>query len=255
MRTLFWGSDNVYSIRALKYLHTKGFKIIGCVCDNPNTEGALMKTCRDLNITAESAITVKEKISSGAINNIDLGFSYSYHKLIKPQEISICNKGILNFHPSPLPEHKGIAGCCYAIYQKRKQWGVSVHYVDEGFDTGDLLEVQYFDVPDNLTGIEMYQLTQKHMLELFYKTVMRILNGENLIALPQKGGEYYSRQRLNSDKSVQITDTVDQINSKIEAFWFPPYHGATIEIDGETFTLVNKKILEKLSDYYDDKET
>ena len=98
----------------------------------------------------------------------------------------------------------------------------------------------------------MYQLTQKNMFELFCKTIERILDGEKLIARPQKGGEYYSRNRLNSDKIIRITDTAEHVNRKIEAFWFPPYHGATIEIGGELFTLVNKKILEKLSKYYDD---
>ena len=36
------------------------------------------------------------------------------------------------------------------------------------------------------------------------------------------------------------------IDNKIRAFWFPPYDGASLEVDGKTYTLVNRSILESL---------
>lgn len=41
--------------------------------------------------------------------------------------------------------------------------------------------------------------------------------------------------------------TKDEINKKIQAFWYPPYEGAYIELDGERYTLVNQTILNSIN--------
>lgn len=58
---------------------------------------------------------------------------------------------------------------------------------------------------------------------------------------------YYNRQNLIEDKRIKPGDSLEEINRKIEAFWFSPYEGATIELNGETFTLVNSTILNKIA--------
>ena len=58
-----------------------------------------------------------------------------------------------------------------------------------------------------------------------------------------KGGRYLSRKEMEEMKRINPGDDVD---TKIRAFWFPPYDGAYVELDGKRYTLVNRKILEEL---------
>ena len=52
----------------------------------------------------------------------------------------------LNFHPAPLPDMRGLGGYNVAILEDFEEWGVSAHFVDEEFDTGDLVRVDRFPI-------------------------------------------------------------------------------------------------------------
>ena len=39
----------------------------------------------------------------------------------------------------------------------------------------------------------------------------------------------------------------DNIEKKIRAFWFPPYDGAYVEINGQKYTLINRQLLEEIA--------
>ena len=52
----------------------------------------------------------------------------------------------LNFHPAPLPDIRGLGGYNVAILEDFAEWGVSAHFVDEEFDTGDLVRVDRFPI-------------------------------------------------------------------------------------------------------------
>jgi methionyl-tRNA formyltransferase len=50
-----------------------------------------------------------------------------------------------------------------------------------------------------------------------------------------------------------MSDSAEEIDKKINALWFPPYHGASIVIDGKRYSLVNDEILNKLAMLYSKK--
>lgn len=47
--------------------------------------------------------------------------------------------GFINLHPSLLPEYRGMAPQHWPIINGESKTGVTVHYVDEGTDTGDII--------------------------------------------------------------------------------------------------------------------
>ena len=66
----------------------------------------------------------------------------------------ICQKkGFVNYHPAPLPKYKGPNEIETAIKNKEIHWGVSVHYMDEDYDTGSIIEVFKFDLHEPPTAI------------------------------------------------------------------------------------------------------
>lgn len=249
MKVLFWGSDHPMSICALKLLLELNMEVVACIGDDK--EGKLSTYCKKESLVYYTNQSISEAINSDLVEMVDIGFCYLYHSLIKKQEISLCKKGIINFHPSPLPEHRGIAGCCYAIFEEYSYWGVTAHYIDEKFDTGKIIEVVRFDIDSfSRTGIIIGHMIQGKMYELFIRVINQINQGIIPEAFEQGEADYYSRNRLNRDRKVCATDTIDLLNKKINSFWFPPYHGASITIHNEEFTLVNKKILEEVSELY-----
>ena len=69
---------------------------------------------------------------------IDLAMSVFYGKIIKKPFIERC-QSIINLHNSPLPKYRGVRPINWALKNKEKKHGVSIHKITEGIDDGDIL--------------------------------------------------------------------------------------------------------------------
>ncbi|MBI5456404.1 hypothetical protein HY969_01560 [Candidatus Kaiserbacteria bacterium] len=178
----------------------------------------------------------------------DLVISYLYPKKIRRPLIEHAKLGCINFHPAPLPEYRGRAGYNTAILEKKKRFGVSAHVIDsETFDSGPIIEVLRFRIdPSHESVLSLERLTQKKLLELFKIVIARYKKGAAIKTKQNRGGLYLTAEGLESMKRILPSDSAKDIHRKIRAFFFPPYRGATIEIKGETFTLVDDEMLSEL---------
>jgi methionyl-tRNA formyltransferase len=62
-----------------------------------------------------------------------------FGEILRKPVLAIPRKGVLNVHPSFLPQYRGPTPCYWVIKNKEKTTGVTVHHVDEGIDTGDII--------------------------------------------------------------------------------------------------------------------
>jgi methionyl-tRNA formyltransferase len=72
--------------------------------------------------------------STGADTLVSAGYPY----LLKPEALSVCRYNI-NIHPSLLPKYRGPAATWYVLANGETEGGVTVHLIDEGMDTGNIL--------------------------------------------------------------------------------------------------------------------
>jgi methionyl-tRNA formyltransferase len=182
------------------------------------------------------------------LHDIDLIISYLFWKKIKSPLLQLPKIGCINFHPAPLPDFRGVNGYSFAIYENLSEWGVSAHFVDEDFDTGDIIKVNKFSINSlKETSFSLERKSQEEMLNLF-KEIIDMLNvGKSLTRIPQNNGKYRSKEEFEELRKIKETDSLDQIERKIRAFWYPPYEGAVIKIKNKEFTIINKHILEEIS--------
>jgi methionyl-tRNA formyltransferase len=182
--------------------------------------------------------------------DIDVVISFLYWRLIREPLISLGRVGCLNFHPAPLPDFRGVGGYNVAILEGLAEWGVSAHFVDQGFDTGDLVEVERFPFDsETASAFSLDLMSQEHLLALFKRTLERVMAGEELPRRPQGEGRYVNRAEFDDLRRVR---TGDDLERKLRAFWYPPYPGALIEVDGRDLTLVDDALLAQAADAYRD---
>jgi len=62
-----------------------------------------------------------------------------YMRMIKPPLLNAFPRRIINIHPSLLPAFPGIAAWEQAVNARAMKSGCTVHYVDEGMDTGEII--------------------------------------------------------------------------------------------------------------------
>lgn len=87
---------------------------------------------------------------------------------------------IINIHPALLPAFKGAHGILDAFNYGVKVFGVTIHYVDSGVDSGKIIAQRAFDYQegDSLEDVEAKIHAIEH--ELYPEVVAKLVEGENL---------------------------------------------------------------------------
>ena len=244
---IYMGKDKIEVINGLKYLIEKKYNIY-LVCAKKN--GMLWNFCTKNNISVCLDTELYDKISHKP--DIDLVISYLFWRKIKKVLIDLPKLYCLNFHPGPLPECKGLGGYNLALLFNKNYYGVTCHHIEESIDDGNIVEKILFEIDCNNETI--YSLEKKSMEYLFqlYKSVIeKIDKNEKLISVPQIGNTwnnigYISMKKFNSLREIKEDDSLEIIERKIRAFFFPPFDGAIIKIKDKDFTLVSTELLKNI---------
>lgn len=81
---------------------------------------------------------------------------------------------IVNIHPSLLPKYRGKDALGQALQAKDKILGITVHFVDDGLDTGKIIDQVEFEITGDEPRIEIE--VKLHNLEhIFYPSVLKQL--------------------------------------------------------------------------------
>lgn len=93
--------------------------------------------------------------------------------IIKKKLLDIPKIGVLNRHNALLPKNRGRLTPFWVLYKQEQETGVSIHFVEEGLDSGDIIVKKKFTVSpqDNFNSLvkKNYQIAGKAMLEAIDK--------------------------------------------------------------------------------------
>jgi methionyl-tRNA formyltransferase len=74
---------------------------------------------------------------------------WSYSMILPPPVLEVPPRGAVNVHGGPLPEYRGGHVAQWAIINGERDFGVTLHYLDEGIDTGPIIEARRFPLEDS----------------------------------------------------------------------------------------------------------
>lgn len=235
----------------LKWTVDQGIEVVGVCTDNQFDNSPTALKAKELNIKVYSMEEAEEYVNSHP-GEIDLVTSYLYWRKIRKPLIEGPRYGCINFHPAILPDWKGCGGYNIAILKKLPKWGVTAHYVNEDIDTGKIIRVNKFDFDHTTaTAKSLEKVSQEELVKLYKDIILEVKEKGILetLDIDNNEGTYISRQQMNEMKEIKLDElSKEDIDNKIRAFWFPPYDGAYIEVNGQKYTLVDKKILDSLID-------
>lgn len=245
IKVLFMGRKPVAAQALAWLIEQPAVSIVGVITDSHLAVSPTRDLARAKGIPVLDREAMESEVAEGVLR-VDLALSVLYWQKIRTPLLQACSRGVINFHPAPLPEYKGTAGYNLAILEGLDQWAVSAHYVDDQIDTGALIEVSNFPVDvDRETAFSLERKAQPELLAQFMRVTRRALASPGLLPnKPNVGGRYISRAQMEAMKEVRPGDNLPR---KIRAFWFPPYDGAWMVVDGIRCTLVSPDILLSLA--------
>ena len=153
----------------------------------------------DLNIEYE---LYKSK-DSITLEPFDFGVSYCYTKKIEPPLLYLARKGFINYHPAPLPQYpngpdiKGNASD-RALEEKVTEWGVTVHYMNEKYDDGEVIRKKTYQLMEPAKSLDEHgSLAHFHMWKLFKETVLDLYHFSNPI------NDSFIKEYLEQNKEIK----------------------------------------------------
>jgi len=117
----------------------------------------------------EDVIIWQEKVTMDVIaaHRLDFLISYNYRFLIKPDVISVMPRRIINLHISYLPWNKGAHPNLWSFLEDTPK-GVTIHLIDAGLDTGDILAQQEIIIDEAKETLKSsYDILHNAIQELF----------------------------------------------------------------------------------------
>jgi phosphoribosylglycinamide formyltransferase-1 len=109
----------------------------------------------------------EKKLSQILINEkINLICLAGFMRIFSEDFLSNWKKKIINIHPSILPAFRGLDAVKQAIEKKVKYTGCTIHYVDKGIDTGEIIDQRIVKVlkTDNEKKLAKKILKEEHIL-------------------------------------------------------------------------------------------
>jgi len=212
-----------------------GIKCLEVLCrDNRFDVVAVSVPPRDRNVWWDDVVDEDEVERLGFSNttpedvlyqNLDLVFSVLTGHIFTSNDL--LKFSIINLHPAPLPYYRGCNSYAHAIMNKEPYYGVSLHYIDEGIDTGPVIDVDWMPIYDDDTGKSLYHRAQPIALTMFKRNLSGIYDahswGSRTATTTQDDSQakYYKRDSLQEHMSIHYTD--EEADRKIRALTFPPH--------------------------------
>ena len=151
-------------------------------------------------------------------------FSLEYEKIINIDKFR--SKELFNCHFSLLPKYRGCHTNFLQIFKGEKYTGVTLHKINKGIDTGNIIDQKKFKIMLNDTAYDNYIKLMNCSVKLFKKNLNKIINSSyNEKKQILSKGSYYKRSSVDYKKIIKINTRKQtlRIHNKIRSSIFPPY--------------------------------
>jgi methionyl-tRNA formyltransferase len=157
---------------------------------------------------------VGKRCREWAKRNLPKGFKYSndpkadvfisvlYDTIIKEDFIS--KRRCYNFHPGILPQQRGSGICSWVLINNEKEMGITLHKIDKGIDSGDVIHIHKFAVQPEDTANSLFMKAESIIFQMFMDWFHDLLN-ERYVATPQDESKAKIYYRRDLERFADIT--------------------------------------------------
>ena len=251
MRILFMGTPEI-SATCLKRLISDGKEIVGVVTreDKPRGRGNVMTPTAVKSLAMEYSIPVytPSTLRDGEFMELlrelspDLITVVAYGKILPPEVISFAKYGCINVHVSLLPKYRGAAPMQRAIMDGERETGVTIMYMDEGLDTGDIITAEAFPISDTDDFEAIHDRSAEVGARLLSETVDNIANGNITRTKQDEAKATYAKKVEKEDAKVDFSLDAVRVNQRIRGV--TPIPGAFAYHNGRMLKICRAAVTE-----------
>ena len=214
----------------LDTLFHSGVNIVGVIGPRSNHSTyqafkAFVKA-RNLNYIEYNTISDDELYKKIYELNVDIGVVCSFNDKIPKRIIDLIKGGILNIHPSPLPKYRGGNPYSRVIMNGDPETAVTLHYLAEEFDTGDIIAQEPCPIEDYETMGTIFNKTNNIGCKMLLKAIIYYEQHNTLPARKQPEGDYIKAPNIKDyEKIIDYNKPAEVIERQVRGL--NPYLTAT----------------------------
>jgi len=233
MRIIFIGTGEI-GVPTLRALQQSEHELVGVVTqlgkaagrDQRIKEPTIKKAIAESSIPILQPKHIKDRKSLEEIRALqpDVIVVMAYGQILSRALLEIPRLACLNLHASLLPRWRGAAPIQAAIAAGDRQTGITVIYMDEGLDTGDIFLQCKIDISPTDTGGSLHDQLARVAPEALLES-LRSLSSASAPRIPQNNALATHAPKLNrADGEIDWSESAEVIERKIRAF--NPWPGA-----------------------------
>ena len=250
MRILFIGTGDI-GMPTLQALLKSEHEIVGVVTQPDKPVGRaqtiepppIKKALAATKIRVLQPARIKDRQAIEEIHALtpDVIVVMAYGQILPSDILEVPKITCLNLHASLLPRWRGAAPIQAAIAAGDRKTGITVMYMNEGLDTGDILLQRAIDIEPTDTGGSLHDRLAKVAPETLLESLELLENGR-APRIPQHDAlATYASKLKREDGKIDWTNPADAIERKIRAF--DPWPGAFMKYDGQNLKIFSATIL------------
>lgn len=208
MRIIFMGTPD-FSVGTLEALVEAGHEVVLAVTqpDKPKGRGKEMqftpvKECalrHGIPVFQPKKVRDPECVEELKKYQADVCVVIAFGQILPKEILEMTPYGCINVHASLLPSYRGAAPIQWAVIRGEKISGVTTMQMDEGLDTGDMLEKTEIILDEKETGGSLHDKLAEAGAKLCVHTLDKLVQGD---LTPQKQGESPTEYARMLDKKL-----------------------------------------------------
>ena len=250
MRIVFMGSGEVACPALERLLASDRDQVVAVVTqpDRPQGRNLRVAAC-PAKVLAEAAgvpVLTPERIGAPeAVQEIqalapDLFVVAAYGQYIPPRILAIPPLRAINIHPSLLPKYRGAAPIQSAIAAGDRETGVTILYVSQEMDAGDILLQRSFPIGENETAATLSPQLAQFGAELLMETIEALREGR-AVAIPQDAAQATTVFKLSKeDGRIDWSLPAEMIRNRIRGY--TPWPGCYTFVEGKRLKVLQAVI-------------
>ena len=218
--------DGPWSHLALKKIMMRRDVEINFICARyPTADEELRRIATQHSIKFYSMRDINSNEAFDAFKeaNCDIFISLSFNQIFSKKIITIPRMGIINCHAGKLPFYRGRNVLNWALINDEKEFGITVHYVDEKVDTGDIILQDLYEISDNDTYSTLLNRAYVGCADILDRTIEFFMNGD-IVRISQASIHptgFYCTGRTAGDENIDWNQSSRGVFNFIRAISHP----------------------------------
>lgn len=182
-----------------------------------------------------------DELSEAIAEHCDLLLSFGTGVIVPRHILHIPGLVALNVHPAS-PEYPGRDPHHFAIYHDATGYGATLHFMEEFVDSGEIIDVELFPVPDHATPAFLLEQANAAGFKLI-KRLFEKCKHSGIATVSPKVPKINWASRKNTRKDfldlckVDCSMSQEEFNRRLRAVAMPGYNNLYMDIHGHRFRI------------------